>query len=163
MGNLYDSSLLLLTIILSLDAVAMLSVKKKLFRAITSPFFWHLPENSIFGHFWPFFTICACSWATAWSHLRFYWHNYYYWVLLQWYLRSESYSRLLPLHFPTICLKIEFLVILIIFLTFLHPSYCMCVLLYLHLFIHLFIHPSCLQLSKTAKIANMGQEDIVDG
>ena len=125
-------------------------------ESYSSPFFWHLLENSIFGHFWPFFTICACSWVTAWSHLRFYWHNYYYWVLLQWYLRRESYSRLLPLHFPTICLKIEFLVILIIFLPFLHPSHCMCVLLYVHLFIHLFIHPSCLQLSKTAKNCQYG-------
>ena len=66
---------------------------------------------AIFGHFWPFFTICACSWATPWSHLRFYWHNYYHWVLLQWYVYRESCSRLLPPHFPAISLKIEFLVI----------------------------------------------------
>ena len=28
-------------------------------------------------NFWPFFTICNCSWATPWSHLCFYWQNYW--------------------------------------------------------------------------------------
>ena len=89
----------------------MISMERELLQTITTPFPRQKPENSVFGHFWPFFTVCACSWATPWSHLRFYWHNYYHWVLLQWYLYRESYSKLLPPHFPAISLKIEFLVI----------------------------------------------------
>ena len=92
-------SLLVLIKILLLGAVAAIPVKRKLTQAITTRFSRHWPENLIFGRLWPFFTICACSWAIPWSHLRFYWHNYYHWVLLQWYLWGESCSRLLPLHF----------------------------------------------------------------
>ena len=45
MGNLFAPSLLLLTKMLSLGAVAMMSVKKKLLQAITTPFSRLLPEN----------------------------------------------------------------------------------------------------------------------
>ena len=40
---------------------------------------------SIFGHFWPFFTICACSWVTPWGvpwqdqHLRMNWPEFLSW------------------------------------------------------------------------------------
>ena len=61
--------------------------------------------------FWSFLAICACSWLTSWSQLRFYWQNYYHRVLLQWYLWRKSYSRLLPPPFPSIGLKIQFLAI----------------------------------------------------
>ena len=88
----------------------MISVKRELLQAIITQFSHHLSENAIFRHFWPFCPICACSWVTPQSHLRFYWQKCYHWVLLQWYLWKESYSRLLQPHFPTICLKIEFLV-----------------------------------------------------
>ena len=100
-----------LTKMLSPGAVVMITMERKLLQAITTPFSHHLPENSIFGHFWPFFTICAYAYVTPWSHLRFYWHNYYHWVLLQWYVYRESCSWLLPPHFPAISLKIEFLAI----------------------------------------------------
>ena len=66
---------------------------------------------SIFGHFWPFFTICACSWVTPWSPLCIYRQKCYHWVLLQWNLQKWSYSRLLQPYFPVICLKIQFLAI----------------------------------------------------
>ena len=66
-------------------------------------------------NFWPFFTICNCSWATPWSHLCFYWQNYYHWVLFQWYLRRESNSRLLQPNFFAICLKFNFWPFLAIF------------------------------------------------
>ena len=89
----------------------MISVKRKQFQAIYTPFSCHLPENSIFFCFWQFYTICAYSRATPSSHFHFYWQNCYHWVLLQWYLQRDSYYRLLPLHFPAICLKIELLVI----------------------------------------------------
>ena len=59
--------------------------------------------------------LCTCSWATPWSHLRFYWQNYYHWVPLQWYLRRESNSRLLQPHFFAICLKFNFWPFLAIF------------------------------------------------
>ena len=71
-----------------------------------------------FWPFWPFFTICACSLATPWSQLCFYWQKCYHQVLMQWYLRRESYSRLLPPHFLTISLKILFLDIFGHFLPF---------------------------------------------
>ena len=61
MGDPLISPLLLLTKLLSLGAVAMISVKRKLLHAITTPFCHHFPENYIFGHFWPFFTICTYS------------------------------------------------------------------------------------------------------
>ena len=61
--------------------------------------------------YWPFYTICAYSRATPSSHFRFYWRNCYHWVLLQWYLQIESYSRLLPSHSPTIPRIIQFLAI----------------------------------------------------
>ena len=93
----------------------MISVKRKLLQAINTSFSRHFPEYSMFGHFWPFFTICACLWATPWTHLRFYWQICYHWVRLQWSLRRKSYSRLLLLHSPTIFLKIPFLAILTIF------------------------------------------------
>ena len=86
------------------------------------PISCHLPENSIFSQFWPFFTICAYACKTPWPNLHFYWPKCYYWVLLQWYLWRESYSRLLPPHFPAICLKIEFLDIFSHFLPFV-PSF----------------------------------------
>ena len=104
MDQLFAPSLLVLTKRFSVGAVAMISVKKKLLQAITTLFCSQLPENSISGHFWPFspfhgrlldptstfinktiITGCFCN-------------NIY----------KESYSRLLPLYFPTICLKIEF-------------------------------------------------------
>ena len=66
---------------------------------------------SIFGHFWPFFTICACSWVTPWSPLCIYRQKCYHWVLLQWNLQKWSYSRLLQPYFSVICLKIQFLAI----------------------------------------------------
>ena len=110
MGDLSIPPPLFLTKMLSLVAVAMISVKRELLQAIITQFSHHLSENAIFRHFWPFCPICACSWVTPQSHLRFYWQKCYHWVLLQWYLWKESYSRLLPPHFPTICLKIEFLV-----------------------------------------------------
>ena len=112
---LFAPYLLVLTKRFSLGAVAMISVKSKLLQAIITPFSRHLPEYSIFGHFWPFFTICACLWATPWTHLRFYWQKCYHWVRLQWNLRRESYSRLLLLNCSTIFLKIPFLAILTIF------------------------------------------------
>ena len=107
-AHLFAPYLLVLTKKFSLGAVAMISVKRKLLQAITTPFSRHLPEYSIFGHFWPFFTICACLWATLWTHLRFYWQKCYHWVRLQWNLRRKSYSRLLLPHSPTIFLKIPF-------------------------------------------------------
>ena len=70
------------------------------------------------GYFWPFFTICACLWATPWSHLHLYWKKYYDWVLLQWNLQQKSYSRLLPPHTPAISLKIASLAIFCYFLPF---------------------------------------------
>ena len=82
MGNHFAPSLLLLIKMLSLAAVAMISVKRKSLQAISTLFSQCLPKNSTFGHFWLFFTICACSWATPWSHLRYYWQKYH-WVLLQ--------------------------------------------------------------------------------
>ena len=36
-------------------------------------------------------------------------------MLLQWYLQRDSYYRLLPLHFPAICLKLNFWLYLAIF------------------------------------------------
>ena len=86
----------------------MISVKRKLLQAINTSFSRHFPEYSMFGHFWPFFTICACLWATPWTHLRFYWQKCYHWVRLQWNLRRESYSRLLPPFFGANCRKIQF-------------------------------------------------------
>ena len=75
---------------------------------------WPKIENfAIFDHFSPFepahfFNICAYSWATPLPHLCLYWQKSYHWMLLQWYLRRESYFRLLPPHFPAISLKIPF-------------------------------------------------------
>ena len=58
MGNLLTLSPPLLTKMLSLGAVAMISVKKKLLQAITTPqatpFFCHLPKKF---NFWSFLTI----------------------------------------------------------------------------------------------------------
>ena len=65
-GNPLTPSPFLLTKMLPLGAVAMKSMKRKLLQAITTPFSHHSPVISIFGHFWPFFTICACLWATPW-------------------------------------------------------------------------------------------------
>ena len=53
MGNLFTTSLLLLMKMVSLGAVAMISLKRKLLLAISTPFSQHLPQNSIFGHFSP--------------------------------------------------------------------------------------------------------------
>ena len=78
MGNPFTLCLLLLIKMLSLDAVAMISVERKLLQATITPFSHHLPKNSIFGRFspivptyrqllccfWPFFTISSCLWAT---------------------------------------------------------------------------------------------------
>ena len=47
----------------------MISMERELLQTFTTLFPCQKPENSIFGHFWPFFTICACSWTTPWSHL----------------------------------------------------------------------------------------------
>ena len=88
-----------------------LSTEREQLQAITTPFSRYLPENWIFAHFLLFLTICACSWVTPRSHLRTYWQKYYHWVLLQWNFQNESYSKLLWIHFPSICLKIQFLVI----------------------------------------------------
>ena len=79
-------------------------------------------QNEIFSHFWPFFTIWACSEATHWSHLYFYWIRCYHWVLFQWILWRVSYFGPLPPHFPTICVKIEFLAIFVHFSLFV-PTY----------------------------------------
>ena len=54
MGNLFAPSLLLLMKMVSLGAVAMISVKRKLLKDMNTPFSQHLPKNSIFGHFSPF-------------------------------------------------------------------------------------------------------------
>ena len=110
-ADLFAPYLLVLTKKFSLGAVAMISVKRKLLQAINTSFSRHFPEYSMFGHFWPFFTICACLWATPWTHLRFYWQKCYHWVRLQWNLRRESYSRLLPPHFPIIPLIFHFFAI----------------------------------------------------
>ena len=75
MGNLLIPPPFLLTKMLSLGAVAVKSSKQKLLQAITTAFSHHFPENSIFGHFWPFFTICAHLWATPWPHLHFNWQK----------------------------------------------------------------------------------------
>ena len=88
-GNPLTPSPFLLTKMLPLGAVAMKSMKRKLLQAITTPFSHHSPDISIFGHFWPFFTICAYLWATPWPHLCFYRQTCYHWVLLQWYLQRE--------------------------------------------------------------------------
>ena len=64
MGDPLIPPLHLLTKMLSLSAVAMKSTEMKLLQAITTIFSRHLPENSIFGHFWPFSTLCAHSWVT---------------------------------------------------------------------------------------------------
>ena len=45
--------------VLKRGAVVMITMERKLLQAITTPFSHHLPENSIFGHFWPFFIIGA--------------------------------------------------------------------------------------------------------
>ena len=74
----------------------MISMERELLQTITTPFPRQKPENSIFGHFWPFFSICACSWVIPWSHLCIYRQKCYHWVL--------------P-YFPVICLKIQFLAI----------------------------------------------------
>ena len=70
MANLLIPTSLLLTKLLSQGAVAMISMEKKLLQAITTPFSLQWPENSIFSHFWPFFTFCAYSSMTPWSRLR---------------------------------------------------------------------------------------------
>ena len=64
---------------------------------------------------WSF--IAYVSWQKR-SNPCFYWQQYYHKVLLQWYLRRESYSRLLPPHFAAICLTIKFLAIFGHFLPF---------------------------------------------
>ena len=38
--------------------------------------------------------------------LCYFWQKCYHWVMLQWYLWTESYFRLLSLHFPAICQRI---------------------------------------------------------
>ena len=49
------------------------------YHPIFPPFAWRF-------NFLPFCLICACSWATPWPQLCFYWQKCYHWELLQWYL-----------------------------------------------------------------------------
>ena len=106
-GNHFAPSLLLLLKMLSLAAVAMISVKRKSLQAISTLFSQCLPKNSTFGHFWLFFTICACSWATPWSHLCYYWQKISLGAVEK-YIQTKSYFKLLSTYFPTICLRIPF-------------------------------------------------------
>ena len=64
-----DPPLLLLTKMLTLGAVEIFSMEKKLLQAITIPLSCHLLKNLIFSHFSPFTPICACFWATPWPRL----------------------------------------------------------------------------------------------
>ena len=63
-GNPLIPTPLLFTKRSSQGAVAMISMEKKLLQAITTPFSLQWPKNSIFSHFWPFFTICAYACKT---------------------------------------------------------------------------------------------------
>ena len=63
MGDPSFPPLLSLSKMLSLGAVAMISIERELLQAITTPFLHHLPKNLFFCHFWLFFTICPCTWA----------------------------------------------------------------------------------------------------
>ena len=89
-----------------LPKMAMITVKRKLLQAITTPF----SQFAWKFNFWPFFTSCAFSWVTPWSHLHFYWNTFIARCCCNDQQR-ESYSRPLPPHFPAICLKIQFLAI----------------------------------------------------
>ena len=51
MGNPLTPTLLLLTKMLSLGAVAVTATETKLFQVFTIPSSRHLPEDSIFDHF----------------------------------------------------------------------------------------------------------------
>ena len=71
MGNPLTTPPLLLTKILSLDAVAILYMERKLFQAVSTPLSRHLLPFAWKNNFWPFTPICACLWETPWSHLHF--------------------------------------------------------------------------------------------
>ena len=90
-------------------------LRKRATPGYYNPIFLPYASNSIFGHFWPFFTICVCSWVTPWSHPCFNWQKCYHWVLLQWNLRKKSCSRSLQPYFSAICLKFNFWPFLAIF------------------------------------------------
>ena len=98
---------LLLTKMLSLNAVSIKSMERKLLQAINTKFSDHFPKTSIF---WPFFPICAslCM-GNASTPFPLFLKKIYFWVLLQWYIQKESNFRLLSPNFPAISLKIEFL------------------------------------------------------
>ena len=50
----------------------------------------HVPticlKIKFFGHFWPFFIMCACFLPFSLLRICLYWQKSFHWVLLQWYL-----------------------------------------------------------------------------
>ena len=71
------------------------------YRKKTTPGYYHpiFPSFAWKFNIWPFCPICACSWATPWPHLCFYWQRGYHLVLLQLYLWKESLSKPSQFHF----------------------------------------------------------------
>ena len=80
------------------DAVVIIYTMRKLFQAVSTPLSCHLPPFAWKFNFLPFTPICAFFWVTPWPYLHFYWQKCYHWMLLQWYIRRESYSRLFLPH-----------------------------------------------------------------
>ena len=66
---------LLLTKMLSYDAIAIIYTERKQFRAVSTPLSPHLSPFAWEFNFWPFTPTCACLWATPWPHLHFYWQK----------------------------------------------------------------------------------------
>ena len=74
----------------------------------------HFPTICIKPNFQPFLAIFhhMCLLMSNPFTLCYFWQKCYQWVMLQWYLWTESYFRLLSLHFPAICHLSPFLAIL---------------------------------------------------
>ena len=85
-----------------MDAAAIIYMEKKRIQAVSTLLFRHLPPFAWKINFWPFTPICACLWATPWPYLHSYWQKCYHWMLLQYYIWRESYSRLFPPPCPAI-------------------------------------------------------------
>ena len=107
MGAPFTTSLLMLTKVLSLDAVAMIQ-RESYFRLLSPHFPTICLKIQFFGPFWPFFIIYACLLAISLLHFCLYWKKVFTGCCCNGICKEKATSGYLHHIFPPFARKFHF-------------------------------------------------------